>query len=93
VGALSKADTVWIARVPDAPIYSATGEVSERLDTDRIASELRNDGREAESFDYPTLITARLVEDCREGDVVLVMSNGDFGGLIPELLERLRERE
>jgi len=93
VGALSKADTIWIARVPDTPIYSATGEVSERLDTERIASELRNDGREAESFDYPTLITARLVEDCREGDVVLVMSNGDFGGLIPELLERLRERE
>jgi UDP-N-acetylmuramate: L-alanyl-gamma-D-glutamyl-meso-diaminopimelate ligase len=93
VEALSKADTIWIANVPDAPIYSATGEVTERLDTGRIASELRSDGHEAESFDYPALITARLVDDCRDGDVVLVMSNGDFGGLIPKLLERLRERE
>ena len=93
VEALSKADAVWIASVPDAPIYSATGEVSERLDTGRIASELRDDGHEAESFDDSGLIVARLVDDCREGDVVLVMSNGDFDDLIPKLLERLRERE
>jgi UDP-N-acetylmuramate: L-alanyl-gamma-D-glutamyl-meso-diaminopimelate ligase len=92
VEALSQADTVWIARVPDAPIYSATGEVSERLDTSRIASELRNQGREAESFDNPGLIAARLGDESREGDVVLVMSNGDFGDLIPKLLERLEER-
>jgi UDP-N-acetylmuramate: L-alanyl-gamma-D-glutamyl-meso-diaminopimelate ligase len=69
VEALSQADTVWIARVPDAPIYSATGEVSERLDTGRIASELRNQGREAESFDNPGLIAARLGDESREGDL------------------------
>jgi UDP-N-acetylmuramate: L-alanyl-gamma-D-glutamyl-meso-diaminopimelate ligase len=66
--------------------------VSERLDTGRIASELRNQGREAESFDNPGLIAARLGDESREGDVVLVMSNGDFGDLIPKFLERLEER-
>ena len=90
--ALAQADTVWIARVPEAPIYSATGEVAGRLDTGRIAADLRHEGRHAETFDNPGLIVARLADDCREGDVVLVMSNGDFGDLIPKLLGRLEER-
>ncbi|MEN8182689.1 MAG: UDP-N-acetylmuramate:L-alanyl-gamma-D-glutamyl-meso-diaminopimelate ligase [Myxococcota bacterium] len=89
--ALSEADVVWIARVPDAPIYSATGEVSEFLDTAGIASQLRERGKQAESFEDAVLIASRLADDCRPGDVVLVMSNGDFGGLIPKLLERLGE--
>jgi UDP-N-acetylmuramate-alanine ligase len=32
----------------------------------------------------------RLAQDCREGDVVIVMSNGDFGNLWQHLLEALR---
>jgi UDP-N-acetylmuramate: L-alanyl-gamma-D-glutamyl-meso-diaminopimelate ligase len=90
--ALAGADVVWLARVPESPIYSATGQVSERLDTARIAAELRRRGLRAESFENPSLIAARLVDDCRSGDVVLVMSNGDFGDLVPKLLARLREK-
>jgi UDP-N-acetylmuramate-alanine ligase len=30
--------------------------------------------------------------DARKGDVVLVMSNGSFGGFIPKLLEKLGNR-
>ena len=50
-------------------------------------------GREAESLDYPGLVVVRLADASREGDIVLVMSNGDFDDLIPKLLDRLRERE
>jgi aspartate aminotransferase-like enzyme len=32
---------------------------------------------------------ASLAATCREGDVVLAMSNGDFGGLWEKLLEAL----
>jgi UDP-N-acetylmuramate: L-alanyl-gamma-D-glutamyl-meso-diaminopimelate ligase len=92
VRALEGADQVVIARVPDAPIYSATGEVTERLSSERIASDLRRRGRAAESHASPDLIAEELAEQCRAGDVVLVMSNGDFGGLVLKLLGRLRER-
>ncbi len=92
VRALETADQVWIARVPDAPIYSATGEVTERLSSERIATDLRNRGKPAQSTTSPDLIAEELAERCRAGDVVLVMSNGDFGGLVLKLLGRLRER-
>lgn len=35
---------------------------------------------------------ARIVETAKEGDHVLVMSNGGFGGLHAELLARLKKR-
>jgi UDP-N-acetylmuramate: L-alanyl-gamma-D-glutamyl-meso-diaminopimelate ligase len=91
--ALAGADRVVIAQVPDLPLYSATGEVSERLSSERIATELQARGVEAESFTSADLIAQHLTRECEAGDVVLVMSNGDFGGLIPKLLGRLRERE
>jgi UDP-N-acetylmuramate: L-alanyl-gamma-D-glutamyl-meso-diaminopimelate ligase len=92
VRALEAADEVLIACVPDAPIYSATGEVTERLSSERIATDLRHRGRAAESHASPDRIAEELAERCRAGDVVLVMSNGDFGGLVLKLLGRLRER-
>jgi UDP-N-acetylmuramate: L-alanyl-gamma-D-glutamyl-meso-diaminopimelate ligase len=83
---------VVVARVPETPIYSATGEVTERLSSERIVADLRHRGRRAESFASPDVIAEELAEQCRPGDVVLVMSNGDFGGLVLKLLGRLRER-
>jgi UDP-N-acetylmuramate: L-alanyl-gamma-D-glutamyl-meso-diaminopimelate ligase len=92
VRALEGADQVVIAQVPDAPIYSATGEVTERLSSEQIAEDLRRRGRPARSLASPDRIAEELAGECRAGDVVLVMSNGDFGGLVWKLLGRLRER-
>jgi UDP-N-acetylmuramate: L-alanyl-gamma-D-glutamyl-meso-diaminopimelate ligase len=92
VRALEGADQVVIARVPDAPIYSATGEVTQRLSSEQIATDLRHRGKPARSHASPDLIAEELAEQCLPGDVVLVMSNGDFGGLVWKLLGRLRER-
>ena len=39
--------------------------------------------------DADEIVTA-LVADPRPGDVVLVMSNGPFGGICEKLLERLK---
>jgi UDP-N-acetylmuramate: L-alanyl-gamma-D-glutamyl-meso-diaminopimelate ligase len=88
--ALAGADRALVAEVPDAPIYSATGEVTERLSAARLARDLRERGREAEAFPGVPEILEALVSGLAPGDVVLVMSNGDFGNLWERLLERLR---
>ena len=38
------------------------------------------------------MLVRRVVEGARPGDVVLVMSNGSFGGFIPALLDGLRAK-
>ena len=88
--AFDGADRVVIAHVPDTPIYSATGEVGERLSADRLASDLQSRGLVAEALPDVNAILTHLLGSCAPGDVVLVMSNGDFGGILPRLLDVLR---
>ncbi|MCL4684305.1 hypothetical protein KJ059_06080 [Myxococcota bacterium] len=89
VTALAGAERAIIAVVPPEPLYSNTGAVSEYLDAKRLAADLQSRGVEAEAIDGVDAIVTRLAATCREGDVILVMSNGDFGGLWGKLLERL----
>jgi UDP-N-acetylmuramate: L-alanyl-gamma-D-glutamyl-meso-diaminopimelate ligase len=89
--ALTAADRALIAVVPKEPIYSATGAVTEYLDAERLAADLRARGVEAEAIDGVDAMVARLAETSRPGDVILLMSNGDFGGLPERLLERLAQ--
>ena len=89
VDALAGAERAIIAVVPPEPLYSNTGAVSEYLDAERLAADLRERGVDAEALDGVDAIVERLAATCRAGDVVLVMSNGDFGGLWGRLLERL----
>jgi UDP-N-acetylmuramate: L-alanyl-gamma-D-glutamyl-meso-diaminopimelate ligase len=86
---LAGADCVVVSIVPPAPLYSVTGEVTEYLDAERIAAELRARGVEAAAIDSVPAIVEHLATHARPDDVVLVMSNGDFGGLWAKLLERL----
>jgi UDP-N-acetylmuramate: L-alanyl-gamma-D-glutamyl-meso-diaminopimelate ligase len=62
----------------------------QRLDADRVVADLRARGVDARAdVDVERLVQA-VVEDARPGDVVLVMSNGAFGGFIDRLLTALR---
>jgi UDP-N-acetylmuramate: L-alanyl-gamma-D-glutamyl-meso-diaminopimelate ligase len=88
--ALAGADRAVVAVVPHEPIYSNTGEVTAYLDAGRLAEDLRVAGVDAEAIEGVDAIVERLAATCRDGDVVLVMSNGDFGGLWGKLLERLQ---
>ncbi|MEB2344034.1 MAG: UDP-N-acetylmuramate:L-alanyl-gamma-D-glutamyl-meso-diaminopimelate ligase [Deltaproteobacteria bacterium] len=87
--ALAGADRAVVAVVPHEPIYSNTGVVTEYLDAGRLAEDLRAGGVDAEAIEGVEAIVERLGATSRAGDVVLVMSNGDFGGLWGKLLERL----
>ena len=76
--ALAQADRIAIAEVGDEPIYSITGEVTECLSASAIAEELREQGKDAQSFAEIDEIVDWVVRGREEGDVVLVMSNGGF---------------
>jgi UDP-N-acetylmuramate: L-alanyl-gamma-D-glutamyl-meso-diaminopimelate ligase len=88
--AFEGAGWVVVAVVPDAPIYSITGEVTERFSAPELAADLRARGIPADAIEGVPAIVEKLARDCREGDVVAVMSNGDFGNLWQHLLDALR---
>jgi UDP-N-acetylmuramate: L-alanyl-gamma-D-glutamyl-meso-diaminopimelate ligase len=89
--ALAGADRVVVSVVPDAPIYSITGEVTERFSAEELAGDLRARGLAADAIDGVDAIVERLAAECVPGDVVLVMSNGAFGGIWEKLLAALGE--
>jgi UDP-N-acetylmuramate: L-alanyl-gamma-D-glutamyl-meso-diaminopimelate ligase len=84
------ADRAVVSIVPDTPIYSATGEVKERLSARKLAADLEVRGIPASAIDGVDAIVDHLTAICAPGDVVLVMSNGDFGGIWHKLLDALR---
>ncbi|MCC6642313.1 MAG: UDP-N-acetylmuramate dehydrogenase [Deltaproteobacteria bacterium] len=87
--AFDGSDRVIVARVAEAPIYSATGEVTERFSADELVADLRARGLDALALDGPDAIVDHLATAARRGDVLLVMSNGAFGNIWEKLLARL----
>ncbi len=66
--------------------------VNEQLDIGKVVDSLRSQGIDANaSRDVDELVT-RVIHEATPGDVVLVMSNGAFGGFIPTLLAGLEAR-
>jgi UDP-N-acetylmuramate: L-alanyl-gamma-D-glutamyl-meso-diaminopimelate ligase len=86
------ADHVVVRIVPDTPIYSATGEVTERFSADALARDLTARGVSAVALADVDAIVAHIASRARPGDVAVVMSNGDFGGVWEKLLASLARR-
>lgn len=87
--AFEDADRVVVAVVPDAPIYSATGEVTERFSARRLAADLDRAGAEAVAIDGVDAIVDHLAGVQEPGDVIVTLSNGAFGAIWEKLLDRL----
>ncbi|MGH7679795.1 MAG: UDP-N-acetylmuramate--L-alanine ligase [Gemmatimonadaceae bacterium] len=66
--------------------------VSERLNVPSIVRELKQHGVAADSSGDVNELVARVARDSRPQDLVLVMSNGSFGGFIPSLITALEQR-
>jgi UDP-N-acetylmuramate: L-alanyl-gamma-D-glutamyl-meso-diaminopimelate ligase len=82
--AFAGADEVVIA-----PIFRSTLPESERLSISQLVHDLRAQGqsaREAESIDD---IVSGIARGHRQGDLVVLMSNGGFGGIHQKLLRAL----
>ncbi len=80
-----------------APLFEAHRlAADDQLSVPQVIAELKAQGKMAyeiggaDSNVSADAIVAHLVPELRDGDVVMIMSNGGFGGIHIKLLERLR---
>jgi len=66
--------------------------LAEELNVGRVVEELNRQGIAASASPDVATLVEDVVRGARPGDVVLVMSNGAFGGFIPSVLERLKTK-
>jgi UDP-N-acetylmuramate: L-alanyl-gamma-D-glutamyl-meso-diaminopimelate ligase len=84
--AFSGADEVVIAGV-----FRSSLPESERLSTEQLVADLTKSGQHARHIQTVDQIVATIVAEHRPGDVVVLMSNGGFGGIHQKLLGALAE--
>jgi UDP-N-acetylmuramate: L-alanyl-gamma-D-glutamyl-meso-diaminopimelate ligase len=87
-GAFDAADEVVITAVYRA----ADVPEGQRLNPRQLAEDVESRGTHARFLADVDAIVAELAAELRPGDVVTVMSNGEFGGLHDRLLDALRSR-
>jgi len=83
--AFSAADEIVLAAV-----FRSTLPPEERLSVEELTSDLRRAGQRARSIPEVPTIVDTLHRECREGDLVVLMSNGGFGGIHGLLLQALQ---
>jgi UDP-N-acetylmuramate: L-alanyl-gamma-D-glutamyl-meso-diaminopimelate ligase len=82
------ADRVIVAAV-DHPERAPEGQ---RFSPEKLVADLRARGRDASFLPAVPEIVERIVREGRQGDVIVVMSNGSFGGIHDKLLAGLGGR-
>jgi UDP-N-acetylmuramate: L-alanyl-gamma-D-glutamyl-meso-diaminopimelate ligase len=75
-----------------APVFRSTLAEDERLSVPRLIDDLRQLGQSARETSSIDEIVDVLVREHRPGDLVLIMSNGGFGGIHHRLLRALGDR-
>lgn len=83
--ALSEADAVCLAEVARADSLAE----DERLDTDLLMKTISDTGTPAFYEPDADTIVARLESEAKDGDVIIVFSNGGFDGIHDKLLAKL----
>jgi len=73
-----------------ASIFRSTLPVEERLSETRLVTDLRAMGVPARHLPSVEAIVSEVSQEARDGDVIVVMSNGGFGGIHGKLLDALR---
>jgi UDP-N-acetylmuramate: L-alanyl-gamma-D-glutamyl-meso-diaminopimelate ligase len=72
-----------------AGVYRASLPDAERLSTDVLVADLAAAGRHARCIPTVDAIVETVAAEARPGDLVVVMSNGGFGGIHQKLLQVL----
>jgi UDP-N-acetylmuramate: L-alanyl-gamma-D-glutamyl-meso-diaminopimelate ligase len=83
---LALADQVVVAAV----FKSEAIPEAERLDLNRVITEIQKRGKQARILDDAATIVDAIAPELRERDVVAILSNGGFGGIYEKLPQRLR---
>ena len=79
------ADVVFISQIARLHLLSE----SERLDPEKVMADLRALGKEAFYLPDAETISSKVAEIAKKGNVVIVMSNGSFGGIHSMLEKKL----
>jgi UDP-N-acetylmuramate: L-alanyl-gamma-D-glutamyl-meso-diaminopimelate ligase len=82
--AFAAADEVLLA-----PVYRSTLPEEERLSIPQLVDDLRSAGQSARAAESLDEIVSTVVNEHRSGDLVVLMSNGGFGGIHKRLLAAL----
>jgi UDP-N-acetylmuramate: L-alanyl-gamma-D-glutamyl-meso-diaminopimelate ligase len=83
--AFSGADEIVLAGV-----YRSNLPEAERLSIAQLVLDLEAQGKHARSIPKVDDIVATIARERRQGDLVVIMSNGGFGGIRTKILEALR---
>lgn len=74
-----------------APLFESFRlAADDQLSVDELLADLRAQGKTAHSIEGAEAIVAHLAPELRAGDVVVIMSNGGFGGIHQQLLDALQ---
>jgi UDP-N-acetylmuramate: L-alanyl-gamma-D-glutamyl-meso-diaminopimelate ligase len=76
-------------RVLFAPVFRSTLPEADRLSLPQLVEEVRRLGRTAHAAGSIDEIVERIVAERHPGDLVVIMSNGGFGGLHQKLVRAL----
>lgn len=88
IRALCVADLIIIKEVDSGNAgYSGVSQDKELLDVSKLVTELKNRGKQAFSFLEIEMIFDKTKSLFEAGDVIMVMSNGDFGGIIKKYID------
>jgi len=88
VGAFGLANNVVISQVARMEQLAA----AERLDAEKLMRDIKASGKDAAYLPDADAIVSHIGKNAQGGDVVVVFSNGGFGGIHAKLLERLARR-
>ncbi|HRK02077.1 MAG TPA: Mur ligase family protein [Oligoflexia bacterium] len=80
------ADLVYIAKPYNA---TAAAPSPDTFSSEELLADLKERGRRAKQLETSATGVKQFASDLRAGDVVVVMSNGGFDGLLPNLLSEL----
>ena len=84
----AEANGVMVSQVARLELLSA----EERLDPDKLIADLKASGKSAAYLPDVDSIVAHAATNVQPGDLVVVFSNGGFGGIHGKLLERFGRR-
>ena len=76
-----------------ASVFRQSLPENERLSVEELVAHLRKAGRNARHVPTVPEIVDLIAAEARDGDMVVVMSNGGFGGIHDLLLKALRGAE
>ena len=89
--AFREADRVIVGPIFHLQRYETRYGLDKMMSVPSILASLKEKGVEGEQIDDFDAIAAKIAQEGREGDVVLVMSSGAFGGVHEKILAKLRE--